>query len=451
MYQPRLGPLPEVTAPASPEVRAQEIARFRDTLAATLRQLAAREAEWARRGGDEARYIFIAYQAALEDQGLWSGVTGEIDRVGCDAAQALLAATARIAGVLAGVRDAMHQERRCQLEEASGWLWRRLLGRPGPALAEAPPGALVVADDLPPAELLLADPLRVVGVALATADSRLTGVPNPVGIPAAQGITGLADAVRGGQRAWLRVGGESAELCLDPPQAEWEAAAAAAGGRRREALMARTADGEALPFWAAARSLRVAEQALAAGAERALLFPRHPGTPTVPAGCWWALPVAGDLAAPLQAALAVPPASGAAGRAPVAPVVAQLADLAAVPALLARCRKARRPLSGLAVDLGGLYSPSHPGVLRLLQEAAVACRKERLVLAVGGGSAAMRLLPLWLGAGAGAWWGEPADVASLRERAARLSAAACREAFRPLLDATSAAAVESAVERLWMG
>ena len=445
VYEPRPAAAPAAPTLASAEARAAEIARFRAALAATLRQLAAREAEWTRRGGGEARFAFIAYQAALEDQGLWSGVAGEIDRAGCDAAHGLLAATARLAGVLAGVRDAMHQERRRHLEEASGWLWRRLLGRPGPALAEVPPGSIVVAEDLPPAELLLADPRRVAGMAVAAADSRLTGIPNPAGIPLAAGVSGLPVLARHGQRAWLRVEA-AAELQLDPPAAAWEAAAAAAGALRRQAALARTADGVAIPLWVPARSPRAAQQALAAGAGGVLLWAK-PRPETEPAaGCWLVAPLAGDLAAPLRLAEAL--AAGP-GPAPVAALAEHLADLAAVPALLARHRRVRRRLAAVAVHLGTLAEPSHPGVLQVLQTAAAACARERLPLAVGGHSEALRLLPLWLGAGAVAWWGEVADAAVLRERAARLQVAACREAFPQMLAATAAEAVAAAAENLY--
>lgn len=436
IYPPRQHPTAAARA-ESLDARAAEIGRFRDILHETLCQLAAQEEQWSERGGPGAAYAFSGYQAVLEDQTLWTGVAGEIDRGGMDAASALVAATGRLARVLSGVRDAMHQQQRTHLEEASDWLWRRLLGKPGPALAEAPPGAIVVAADLPPAELLLVDPERVAGIAVVTDDSRLLHVQGPAGLPVVCGVHKLLELAQSGQRALLDATGDMAVVRLDPPEEMWQAALNESAAERRRHHIGCTADGEQIAFWALVHSAREAESALASGAAAAVVHSRR-ALAQLPPGAVRAVPVDGDLRAPVRAAPGQP----------VAAWLDNLADLAAVAAML------RAPVEGIAacvVDLKTMMVRSrlgHPGLLRLLADAASACRAAAVPLVLHGDTMILRLLPLWLGIGPVAWCGPGADAGALRNLAGRCVAGECRAALPRWLSLGDSEAVCADARRL---
>ncbi len=143
--------------------------------------------------------------------------------------------------------------RAAELREIGRRLRRNLLAKPfRPLGAAVPRGAILVADRLSPAEIVLIDPTRVSGIATeggGPADHTSVMLAS-LGVPAVVGVRGLSAAVREGRRIVLD--GHRGLLVLDPePAREADARAAiAAEARARQRLSrlrrlpARLASGE---------------------------------------------------------------------------------------------------------------------------------------------------------------------------------------------------------------
>ena len=143
--------------------------------------------------------------------------------------------------------------RAAELREIGRRLRRNLLAKPfRPLGAAVPRGAILVADRLSPAEIVLIDPTRVSGIATeggGPADHTSVMLAS-LGVPAVVGVRGLTVAAREGRRIVLD--GHRGLLVIDPAPAREESARAsvAAEARTRQRLArlrrlpARLASGE---------------------------------------------------------------------------------------------------------------------------------------------------------------------------------------------------------------
>jgi phosphotransferase system enzyme I (PtsI) len=251
--------------------------RFATAQAAAVARLNA-VAETQRAQGYEQEAGIFEFQALLvEDPAL----ADEVARLVRDEAQplgaALDAAVAQVRASIAALDDEYLRERAADVDAVGLEIRRALFG--GPSIAGAPPGAIVVAADLTPAETVEL-PAGVAG--FATAYGGPTGhtaiLARSRGIPAVVGLGAAALDIPDG--AGLILDGDGALLIVEPgadERAEYERCSAeqATARERRKALRdtpGQTADGHPIALWANIGQPDEASLALEQGAEGIGLF-----------------------------------------------------------------------------------------------------------------------------------------------------------------------------------
>jgi phosphotransferase system enzyme I (PtsI) len=264
----------QAAADESPEA---VLERFAAAQAAAIERLNA-IAEAQRAGGYEQEAGIFEFQALLvEDPAL----TEEVGRLVCDEAQplgaALDAAVAQVRASIAAVDDEYLRERAADVDAVGVEIRRALFG--GPSIAGAPPGTVVVAADLTPAETFEL-PADVAGFATAYGGptSHTAILARSRGIPAVVGLDKAALDIADG--AGLILDGDRSILIVEPSQAEraeYERRAAEQNAAREQrkqlrATPGQTADGHRVELWANIGRPDEAQQALEQGAEGIGLF-----------------------------------------------------------------------------------------------------------------------------------------------------------------------------------
>jgi multiphosphoryl transfer protein len=251
--------------------------RFAAAQAAAVERLnAVAEAQRAQ-GYEQDAGIFEFLALLVEDPAL----TDEVARLVRDEAQplgtALDAAVAQVRASIAAVDDEYLRERAADVDAAGMEIRRALYG--GPPIAGAPPGAIVVAAALTPAEAVEL-PAGVAG--FATAYGGPTGhtaiLARSRGIPAVVGLGKAALDIADG--AGLILDGDRSILIVEPDQAEraeYEQRANDQSTAREQRKQLRdtpgqTADGHRVALWANISRPDEVQQALEHGAEGIGLF-----------------------------------------------------------------------------------------------------------------------------------------------------------------------------------
>jgi multiphosphoryl transfer protein len=251
--------------------------RFATAQAAAVERLnAVAEAQRAR--GYEQEAGIFEFQALLAED---PAITDEVTRLVRVEAQpldaALDAAIVQVRASIAAVDDAYLSERAADVDAVGAEIGRALYG--GPSLAGAPPGAIVVAADLTPAETVEL-PAEIAG--FATAYGGPTGhtaiLARSRGIPAVVGLGAAALDIPDG--AGLILDGDASLLIVDPSEAEQadyqgRGAEQATARTRRQALRdlpGQLADGHPIALWANIGRPDEARGALEQGAEGVGLF-----------------------------------------------------------------------------------------------------------------------------------------------------------------------------------
>lgn len=150
------------------------------------------------------------------------------------------------------------QRRAEEVQEIARRVVRNLTRQPFQSFANLPQGAVLLAEELRPADAALIDPARIVGVGTAEGgrEGHTAVMLRALGLPAVLGAPGVTEAVRPGQVAI--VDGTAGTITLDPGPASLAAArrtlAAFARERARLAklrrLAAETEDGQAVELQA---------------------------------------------------------------------------------------------------------------------------------------------------------------------------------------------------------
>ncbi len=145
-----------------------------------------------------------------------------------------------------------------EVHEIARRVLRNLTRQPFQSFANLPQGAVLLAEELRPADAALIDPARIAGVAAAEGgrEGHTAVMLRALGLPAVLGAAGLTEAVRSGQTAI--VDGTAGTVTLDPSPTSLAAArrgfAAFARERARlgrlRRLVAETADGQAVELQA---------------------------------------------------------------------------------------------------------------------------------------------------------------------------------------------------------
>jgi phosphocarrier protein FPr len=191
---------------------AEEAARLDAALAAVGREIEA-TAPGAGPGSDEAAAIFGAHRLLLDDPDLVDPARAAV-AAGAPAPRAWADAVAATARAFAALPDPYLAGRAADVEAVGEQVLRELVGAPPPA--PAPPGAVVVAPDLTPAQAVALD-AAVAGVVLAggAATAHAAILLRARGLPAVGGAgPAVLDLAPGTPVA---LDGGTGELVLDPP------------------------------------------------------------------------------------------------------------------------------------------------------------------------------------------------------------------------------------------
>jgi phosphocarrier protein FPr/phosphocarrier protein len=223
---------------------------------------------------DAASEIAAAHLALLDDPELLAAARTAID-AGRSAGFAWRTAVRASAATLQALADARLRERVDDLLDLETQVLLALEGDTGGAPAELPPGAILIAHELLPSQLITLDGARIAGICMAAggATSHASILAAAMGIPALVALGTAVLAVPDGTQLVLDAG--HGVLEIDPGEERFRAARAAvtASIAQRAALAAaaqrecRTADGTRIEVLANIGSLAEAQAAMRNGAE----------------------------------------------------------------------------------------------------------------------------------------------------------------------------------------
>jgi phosphotransferase system enzyme I (PtsI) len=210
---------------------------------------------------EELAPLLDAYAMMLGDSRLIRGARKRIES-GLLAAETAVADEAEaIAEVILSARDddkAGLRRRAGEVREIARRLTRNLTHNPFRSFKDVPEGAILVAEELTPADAALLDPSRIAGVATEEggADGHTAIMLRALGIPAVLGAHGLTEAARRGDQVVLDGAAGTIALHPAPSTLVWAKDQVGAYARERSKLAklrrlpAVTTDGEAVELQA---------------------------------------------------------------------------------------------------------------------------------------------------------------------------------------------------------
>jgi phosphotransferase system enzyme I (PtsI) len=271
-----LGQLPEYEIDES-AVEA-EAERFRAALAKAQKQvskLRQKTVGMPDSVAEELAPLLDAHAAMLGSSRLGKGIETQIRERRINAEAAVQHVVHDIAEAFAAMKDPYLAARVTDVRDVAGRVLRNLADKPYQAFSVLPKDAVIIADELSPADTALLDPKRV--AALATTAGGPEGhsaiMARSLGLPAVLGVQGLLGKVRSGDR--VLVDGEHGRIVISPSAetlAEFERKAEARKRLERQlarlrSLPAESRDGEIITLQANLEMPRDVEPALLAGAE----------------------------------------------------------------------------------------------------------------------------------------------------------------------------------------
>ncbi|MGE4014031.1 MAG: phosphoenolpyruvate--protein phosphotransferase, partial [Alphaproteobacteria bacterium] len=252
--------------------------RFADAVAHATRQvgkLRSKAAELPANAAEELGYLLDAYQQMLGSSRLVRGVDARIARQRVNAEAAVQAEIAEIAASFAEMQDSYLAARGADIREVGTRLIRSLTKTPYQAFSKLPPDAIIVAEDLSPADTALMDPDTVAGFAtvLGGAEGHTAIMARSLGLPAVLGVPELLLKVRTGDL--LVVDGGVGKVIVNPTAATLERYRAKQASREQETkalgrlrkVPAVTRDGVQITLQANLEFPRDLKQAIGVGAE----------------------------------------------------------------------------------------------------------------------------------------------------------------------------------------
>jgi phosphotransferase system enzyme I (PtsI) len=254
-----------------------ELGRFAEALAKSdrqLKKLKSKSAELHGTAAEELGFLLEAHMQMLSGSRIVRGVENRIRRDHINAEAAVQAAISAVAEEFEALDDAYLAARADDVREVGNRLLRNLTKTPYEAFKHLPEGAIVIAEELTPADTALLDPRHVSGfaTALGGAQSHTAIMARSLELPAVLGIPELLTRVKSGDP--LIIDGHTGHVVIRPTRerlAEYQRRIARlaqehqqlAGLRR---LPSMTTDGRRIGLFANLELPREVENAVQAGA-----------------------------------------------------------------------------------------------------------------------------------------------------------------------------------------
>lgn len=215
--------VPEYTVPAAGIE--EEVARFQvavEKARKQLRKLKAKASVLPGSASEDVGFLLDAHLAMLTGSRLIRGVERRMRDHRCNAEAAVQAEIGAIAQTFAEMDDAYLSARVADVREVGKRLLRNLMDRKYQAFSLLPEGAVVLAEELTPADAALMDPRRVAGFAtvLGGAEGHTAIMARSLGLPAVLGVPGVLAGVQPGDM--VVVDGIAGRVCLNPSPAMLE-------------------------------------------------------------------------------------------------------------------------------------------------------------------------------------------------------------------------------------
>src|SRR5215472_12234493 len=196
-----------------------ERARFAEAVAVSLKQLRrlkAKAAELPESAAEEVGYLLDAHLAMLSNSRLVRGVDRRIARTRINAERAVQIEIDEIAESFSRMRDPYLAARIEDIRVVGTRLIRNLIKKPYVAYSTLPQSAVILADELTPADTALIDPQRVAGFAtvFGGAESHTAIVARALGLPAVLAVPRLLDDARADAR--VVIDGAEGIVIIDP-------------------------------------------------------------------------------------------------------------------------------------------------------------------------------------------------------------------------------------------
>lgn len=277
-YVQEAGAIPVAIRTLTEEEVPGELERFNAAVAKgqkQLRKLKTKSAGLPGAAAEEIGYLLEAYLQMLSGSRLLRGVERRIAQDKINAEAAVQAEIAEIAEGFAALSDRYIAARVDDIRGVGDRLIRNLTQTPYAAFAKLPPGTVVIAEELSPADTALLDPALIGGFAtvLGGPEGHTAIMARSLGLPAVLGVAGLFGAVKNGDL--VVVDGSAGRVVVHPtPELTAEYERRQGAYRRAQRMLGRlkrvpavTRDGEAVTLLANLELPRESEPALAAGAE----------------------------------------------------------------------------------------------------------------------------------------------------------------------------------------
>jgi phosphotransferase system enzyme I (PtsI) len=210
-------PVPEYDLAQSALVAERQ--RFADAVAFAVKQLKklkSKATALPESAAEELGYLLDARLQMLSGSRLVRGVDRRILEARINAEAAVQAEIEAITEGFEKMGDAYLAARADDIREVGDRLLRNLMKQPYQAFQDLPQGAVVIAEELTPADTVLFDPTRVAAFAteLGGAESHTAIVARSLGIPAVLGVPGLTAGIETGD--FVIVDGGAGRIVVNP-------------------------------------------------------------------------------------------------------------------------------------------------------------------------------------------------------------------------------------------
>ncbi len=210
--------VPVVEVPVSPLEIPSEIERFKKALNQAKAELRALKEEIAGTRGIEHLYIIDTHLLILEDTMLINETVGFIEREKINAEAALKRSLGKFKEFFAGIEDEYLRERSGDIETVVERVLRNMVGKRHEPLLESGGLAIIVANDLSPADILQIDKKNVIGfiTELGGKTSHTAILSRSLEIPAVVGVEKITAEVSDGDA--LIVDGKNGLVIITPDE-----------------------------------------------------------------------------------------------------------------------------------------------------------------------------------------------------------------------------------------